>query len=219
MIRITKNKDCISDIDINKKAKKNIDNISNASSSHIQSSSNTLILNKEKKNSFFSMLNNEIRKENFFSSNNLNTPNSNFFTNNIIVEENAESPNEKRFESGNKISKFSLMKINGLGLLHHNKSNDNTEEIREIDDSDLENEIEQKKNFEKSKEFRSLKPRKRNLSIEYKITDKKRKSAKDNSEEIIKKWKNEIRKNFIKNGNNISIIDEYDENLSKKDDS
>ncbi len=219
VIRITKNKDCISDIDINKKAKKNIDNISNASSSHIQSSSNTLILNKEKKNSFFSMLNNEIRKENFFSSNNLNTPNSNFFTNNIIVEENAESPNEKRFESGNKISKFSLMKINGLGLLHHNKSNDNTEEIREIDDSDLENEIEQKKNFEKSKEFRSLKPRKRNLSIEYKITDKKRKSAKDNSEEIIKKWKNEIRKNFIKNGNNISIIDEYDENLSKKDDS
>ena len=221
VIRIQKTKDCVSDIGISKKKQKNLDNTSNASSSHIQSSSNTLILHKEKKNSFFSMLNNEIKKENFFSSNNLNTP-SNFYANNIIIEENPETPNEKRHESANKISKFSLMKINGLNFLNHNKSKDNNEEIREIDDSEIEKEIEQNRNFEElAKEYRSLKPRKRikHLSIQYKIIDPKRKSVKENSEEIIKKWKNEIKKNFIKNGNNISIIEEYDENISKNDDS
>ena len=222
MSKIKKNKDCVSDFEYGKKKpRKSIDNISNVTSSHLQSSTNTLIIHKEKKHSFFSMLNNEIKKENFFSSNNLNTPNSNYYVDNIIIEENPESPNEKRNESGNRISKFSLMKLNGLNLLKHKKNNENEEDIREMNDSDLEKEIE-KKNFEKlAKKYRSLKPRNRvkNLSIECKFIEKRRRSFKENSEEIIKKWKNEIKKNFIKNGNNISIIDEYDDNKSRNDDS
>ena len=223
MSKIKKNLDSISEIQKKKTPLKSIDNISNASSSHLQSSTNTLILNNnQKKNSFFSMLNNDIRKENFFSSHNLNTPNSNFYVDNIIIEENPETPQEKIHETANRISKF--MKMNGYNFRNNDNLNENLENLREIDESDLEKEKnDNKKNIEiYQKKNKSLKPRNRvkNLSIECKIVESKRKSFNEDSSEIIKKWKNQIKKNFIKNGNNnVSILDDDEKNGDRNDDS
>ena len=223
-----KNPKCKSYFGDEKKQIQDIDNISNVSSSHLQSSTNTLIIkDKIKKNSFFSVLNIDIKKENFFSTNNVNTPhtpNSNYYVDNIIIEENPESPQEKqRQESGNRVSKFSVMKINGLNLMNSSKDNDKTEEdAKHINDSDLEKEIQKKNQYEIcDKKNKSLRPRNRvrNLSIEYKIVERKRKSYKEDSDEIIKKLKNKIRKKVLKNGNNISVIEDYDENGSRNDDS
>ena len=216
MSKIIKNVDCNSDIQHRKLKRKSMDNLS-VTSSHLQSSTTTLLINsKTKKNSFFSVLNNEVRKENFYSSNNLNTPISNYYVDNIIVEENPESPQEKNHEiTVNRISKF--MKINGYNF-QNNIKNVNDEEMN---NSNLEQKFNINKNFEfENRKNRSFWPRNRakNLSIECKVSERKRKSFKENSEKIIKKWKNEIKKNFIENGNdNISIIDEDDN--SKEGDS
>ena len=214
-----KKKNISSDIDHGKKIIKSIDNISNASSSVLQSSTTLLINNKGKKNSFFSMLNNDIRKEKFFSSNNLNTPNSNYFVDNIIIEENPESPQEKNHETVNRISKF--MKMNGYNFSNKIK-NENDEDSREISEFGLETNLDGKKFIvEQDKKNKSLKPGKRikNLSIENKAIEKRRRSLKENSEQIIKKWKNELKKFLIENGNNnISIINEG-QNNSKGEDS
>ena len=218
MSKIRKSNDYKSDFGLRKQSKKSMDNISNASSSYLQSSTTLLINNKGKKNSFFSMLNNDIRKEKFFSSNNLNTPNSNYFVDNIIIEENPESPQEKNRETVNRISKF--MKMNGYNFPNNTK-NENFEESREMSDSDMENKLGCKQDFSTpNKKNRSLRPRNRirNLSIA-KTIEKRRKSLKENSEQIIKKWKNEIKKYLIENGNNnISIINE-ERNNSKGGDS
>ena len=211
-----KKNDCNSDIDHRKKTRKSIDYISN-SSSHLQSSTTTLLINnKVKKNSFFSMLNNDIRKDNFYSSNNLNTPISNYFVDNIIIEENQEVPQEKNRETINRISKF--MKMNEYKIQKNNK---NDLELREMEDSDLENKLDIKRNFEANKKNKSLRPRNKvkNLSIEGKIIERRRQSFKENSEKIIKKWKREIKKIFIQNGNNnISVFDK-NENDSQDGDS
>ena len=224
MSKIKKRFECISDISHGKKFRKSIDNISNNSSSRIQSSTNTLLINKTKKNSFFSMLNSDLRKDIFLSSQNLNTPISNYYVDNIIIEENPESPQEKNKET-NRISKF--MKINGYNLPNNNKGinsiksikrNNIINEITDISNSELEKEFEKKKYYEiTEKKKKSLRTGKgfKNLSIECKIMEKRRKSFKEDSEEIMKKWKNQIKKIFIKNGNNISII----EDEGSKDDS
>ena len=200
-----KNLDCNSDIQHRNKNRKSIDNLT-VSSSHLLSSTTTLLINKHKKNSFFSVLNNEVRRENFYSSNNLNTPISNYYVDNIIVEENHDTPQEKNTEAVNRISKF--MKMNGYNF-QNNIKNVNDEDMN---DSDLERNFGDKKIIEMTeKKNRSFWPRNRikNLSIECKVLERRRKSCKENSEKIIKKWKNEINKNFIENGNNnISIIDD-----------
>ena len=211
MSKIKKRFECISDISHGKKIRKSIDNISNNSSSRIQSSTNTLLINKTKKNSFFSMLNSDLRKEIFLSSQNVNTPISNYYVDNIIIEENPESPQEKIRET-NRISKF--MKINGYNLQNNNKGSNSIKKsniINNISNSEIEKELEKTKYYElTNKKNKSLRPGKRfkNLSIEGKILEKRRKSFKEDSEEIMKKWKNQIRKIFIKNGNNISIIED-----------
>ena len=217
---IKKNLDSISEINKKKRPLKTIDNISNASSSHLQSSTNTLMLNNnQKKNSFFSMLNNDVRKENFFSSHNLNTPISNFYVDNIILEENPETPQEKNQETVNRISKF--MKINGYNFRRNQNFNDNLGNLREIEESDLEKEKNKKKEIKiYENKNKSLKPRNRvkNLSIECKLFESNIKSFNEDSDEIIKKLKNQIKKNFIKNGNNkISIKDDNEENGEKDD--
>ena len=212
-----KNLDCNSDIQPRNKNRKSIDNLT-VSSSHLQSSTTTLLINKTKKNSFFSVLNNEVRRENFYSSNNLNTPISNYYVDNIIVEENHDTPQKKNTETVNRISKF--MKMNGYNFPNNTK-NENFEESREMSDSDMENKLGCKQDFSTpNKKNRSLRPRNRirNLSIA-KTIEKRRKSLKENSEQIIKKWKNEIKKYLIENGNNnISIINE-ERNNSKGGDS
>lgn len=142
MPKIKKKLECNSDIAHKMKSRKSIDNISNTSSSRIQSSSNTLLINsRTKKNSFFSMLNNDIRKEIFLSSHNLNTPISNYYVDNIIIEENHDSPQEKIRET-NRISKF--MKMNGYNFKKNfkNESNNNS---KSISASDLEKDSEKKK--------------------------------------------------------------------------
>ena len=217
--KIRKNLDCNSDIGHRKQFRKSIDNISNTSSSRIQSSTNTLLINKTKKNSFFSMLNSDFRKEIFLSSHNLNTPISNYYVDNIIIEENPDTPQEKARDS-NRISKF--MKLKEYNFQKNNKSNKN-EKIDisgEMIESDIDKKFEKKKNSEiTEKKNKSLRPRYRvkNFSIECKLMERRRNSFKEDSEEIMKKWKNQIKKIFIKNGNNISIIE--DDKGSKNDDS
>ena len=204
----------------NKNVNRHMENIS---LSNLQSSTCSLILgDKGKKNSFLSMLNNEIKKENFFSSNNLNTANSNYYVDNIIIEENPESPQEKAHE-GNRVSKFSAMKINGLDFINNSKKNKNDESnISESEsDSGSNKKDENEQRFEIiAKKNKSLRPRKRvkNLSIEFKDVEKRNNSFTEDSNEIIKKWKNQIKKNLLKNENNGSF-DNDEENGSKHDDS
>ena len=192
---------------------KNEEKNSNISSSNLQSSTCTLIIgDKGKKNSFFSMLNNDIRKENFFSSNNLNAINNSYYVDNIIIEENPESVHEKHHETANRVSKFSAMKINGLNFINNNSKEKKSEEEINISDSDSETN-KKIKIFEKArKNNKSLRQRNRarNFTIECTILEKRGKSLKDNKDLIIKKWKNQIKQNFLKNGNNLPKLDDND---------
>ena len=193
------------------KIKEELKNFEN--SSILQSSKCTLILgNNTKKNSFFSMLNTDVKKENFFSSNHLNTgnSNSNYMFDNIIIEENPDNSPSARGNSGNRVSKFSAMKINGLNFLNNDSKEKKIEGESELSDSDNEK-IQKKKNLEKiGKKNQSLRPRNRirNLSIECKTIEKGRKSYKEETEEIMKKWHRQIKK-LLKNGND-SIISDND---------
>jgi hypothetical protein len=185
------------------------DKDSNMSSSNLQSSTCTLIIgDRGKKNSFFSVLNNDIKRENFFLSNHINTTNSNYYVDNIIIEENPESPQEKNQEKSNRVSKFSAMKINGLDFINNNlKEKKNDEESG----SDLE----KKKIVDILEKNKSLGPRKlKNLSIECK--EKRGNSFKEDSNQILKKWK---KRHLLNNGNNISLIDDYNDNGSNRGDS
>ena len=188
----------------------NIEKDSNISSSNLQSSTCTLIIgDKGKKNSFFSMLNNDIKKEHFFSSNHVNTPNSNYYVDNIIIEENPDSPREKHHhhdhEGCNRVSKFSAMKINGLDFV-----NNNSKERKSDDENGSGSDIEK----QKRKKFEMLEKRNRslrtmnikNLSIEDKMPNR-RKSFKEDSDEIIKKWKNQMNHNML--------FDDFNDNGSK----
>ena len=199
---------------------KNEEKISNISSSNLQSSTCTLIIgDKGKKNSFFSMLNNDIKKEHFFSSNNLNTINNSYYVDNIIIEENPESVQEKHLEKGNRVSKFSAMKINGLNLINNNSKEKKSEEENEISISGSSSENKNKNKILKIaiKNNKSLRQRNkvRNLSIEFNNTiDKKRgKSCKENSVQIIKKWKNQIKQRILNNGNNLPKIEDNESKL------
>ena len=211
---------------------KNIEKNSNISGSNLQSSTCSLIIGERgKKNSFFSVLNNDIRKENFFSNNNLNTANSNYYVDNIIIEENPESPQEKHHDGSNRVSKFSAMKINGIDFINNSKENKNDDSELSESESQIESDKKKEKQKEKEKENindfdifekknKSLRPRNRvkNLSIEYKEVTKRRKSFNEDSDEVIKKWKNQIKKNMLKNGNNISLIEDCSENGSSNHD-
>ena len=195
----------------------NLENCSN-----LQSSTCTLIIgNKKKKNSFFSVLNSDIKKEPFFSSNNLNAlmNNSNYYVDNIIIEETPDTPQEKNNKTGNRVSKFSALK-NEINFLNNN-SKDKKNEENEIIDIDLQTNKKGQTIKELGKKNQSLRPknRTRNLSIEFKTVEQRRKSYKEDSDKIIKKWHKRIKNSFLKNGNNISIIEEYNENDSKNEDS
>ncbi len=184
----------------------NIEKDSNMSSSNLQSSTCTLIIgDRGKKNSFFSVLNNDIKRENFFLSNHINTTNSNYYVDNIIIEENPESPQEKNQDKGNRVSKFSAMKINGLDFINNNLKDKKTDE-----DSD----VEKKKIVEMLEKNKSLRQRNlKNLSIECK--EKRGASFKEDTNLIIRKWK----KRHLNKENNISLIDDYNDNGSNRGDS
>ncbi len=199
------------------KMKDDFKNIEN--SSILQSSKCTLILgNNTKKNSFFSMLNTDVKKDNCFSSNNLNTiNNSNYILDNIIIEETPDSPQE-RHNSGNRVSKFSAMKINGLNFLNNDSKEKKNDDSKASDsDSNSEKSKKRKKFEEMAKKNKSLRPgnRIKNFSMEGKLIEKVRKSFKEDTDEIIKKWHHQIKKRLLKNGNN-SIMDDND---SKQEDS
>ena len=192
---------------------------SNMSSSNLQSSTCTLIIgDKGKKNSFFSVLNNDIRKDNFFMSNHVNTANSNYYVDNIIIEENPETPQEKYHETGNRVSKFSAMKINGLDFINNNSKEKKSEIESQISGNNAHIDKTKTKFETLAKKNRSLKTRNiQNFSIDCKMSEKRRKSFKEDSDEILKKWKNQINHHLLNNGNNLSIIDDYNDNASKGD--
>ena len=195
---------------------KNMDN-----SSILQSSTCTLIIgDKGKKNSFFSVLNNDMRKDHYLSSNNLNAVNnsSNYYVDNIIIEETPDSPQERNCnEKGNRVSKFSAMKINGINFLNNDSKEKKIEDENEMSDSEMDSDkiIKRKIFLENVKKNKSLRPRNRkNLSIENKIIEEEgRKSFKEDTDEIIKKWHNQI-KTLLKNANNNSIVDECNDKES-----
>ena len=214
-----------SEIHQNKKLEqlKHLEKESNISSSNLQSSTCTLIIgDKWKKNSFFSVLNNDIKKDHPLLSNHVNTANSNYYVDNIIIEENPDSPRDKFHEKSNRVSKFSAMKINGIDFINNNNIKEKkNEEQNEMSETDLEKNNQKKRYFElhekrnKSLRYRNIK----NLSIENKLLEKRRKSFKEDSDKIIKKWKNQINHCLLNNGNNFSLVDNNNENASKNEES
>ena len=204
--------------EIHKTKSEDLKNIEN--SSILQSSTCTLIIgDKGKKNSFFSVLNNDMRKEHFLSSSNLNAVNSsNYYVDNIIIEETPDSPKERNMnEKCNRVSKFSAMKINGIHFLNNDSKEKKNEDEIELSDSEMDSDkiIKRKIFLENAKKNKSLRPRNRkHLSIENKIINEEgRKSFKEDTDEIIKKWHNQI-KILLKNGNNNSFVDENNDKES-----
>ena len=192
----------------------NLEKSSNTSSSNLQSSNCTLIINnKNKKDSFFSVLNNnnDINKKiyssnNIFitdSSNTVNNNNNNNNTNNkfnkMLLDQEYSPIKGKSHFIGNRFSKFSAMKVNGI-----NVSNNDTK---------LE-----KKNLKNFKN-KTLKQKKwvEEISLDNTNIKKRENSVIENRDIIIKKMKKNV-KNFKNlNINNTTNINEEISNFDEED--
>lgn len=184
-----------------------IEKSSNSSSSNLQCSNASLLIgSKEKKKSFFSVLNSHNLKENKNSQNKvLNTDSSNINNfslkqNNILIDDEFSPIKGKSHFIGNKFSKFSIMKVNGVPIQNNiNNINDNLG-IDKIKEKKYKNKTLFPKDwFEK-------------MSSNSKYIKKRKNSVKEDKANIIKKMKKNLNDLTMTNLKINNVINNNDEN-------
>ena len=193
----------------NNKLENQLEKSSNTSSSNMQSSNCSLIIsNKNKKDSFFSVLNNNNNSKNIYNPNNvfITDSNNNIINNNnnlnnnhvsrkfnkMILDEEYSPIKGKSHFIGNRFSKFSAMKLNGINATNNDTKLDKL----------------------KPKKFKNktLRPKDwvEKMSLENENIKKRENSVKENRETILKKMKKHL--NNLKNLNINNTINNNEEN-------
>ena len=184
-----------------------IEKSSNSSSSNLQYSNASLLLgSKDKKESFFSVLNSNNLKENRNSQNKVlitDSSNINNFSlkqNNILIDDEFSPIKGKSHFIGNKFSKFSIMKVNGVPIQNN---------INNLNDNSNVEKIKEKKNKNKT-----LHPKEwfEKMSSNSKYIKKRKNSMKENNANIIKKMKKNLNDLTITNLKINNVINNNDEN-------
>ena len=210
----------------NNKLENQIQKSSITSSSNLQSSNCTLIIsNKNKKDSFFSVLNSNNNGKNIYNPNNVlakdlssntvinnNSNNNNHISsklNKMLLDEDYSPIKGKSHFINNRFSKFSSMKLNGINVTNNDTKLDKL----------------QPKNFKN----KTLRPKDwvEKMSLDNKNIKNRENSFNENRETVIKKMKknlnkfkslkinNEINNNDENNDNEISNFDEGDSPILK----